>query len=283
MCLRSDPQTHFLRSRIKNRKGETGSSLEGGSPGSTMETNKEADNRRALSAAHNDAEKEIFLREHQKDILHLTGKIAHRFITESDDEWAVAFYAVSQAIDSYDESRGDFWAYASVVIRSRLTDWYRKNETSSAEFSVSPEAFSGEIEDDAPDMSLRMAVRDRTTQERDTSLQEEILALNEELQDYGISFFDLADCSPRTAKTRSACASVIRAIFLPPPLMALIRSKKMLPVREILDRVRVPRKQIDRHRRYLVAASLILDGDYPGIAEYVSYLRNDDGREAFPG
>ncbi len=246
-----------------------------------MGTDRQAENREALAASQNKEEQEKFLEKHRRDILHLTGKIAHRYITESDDEWALAFYAVSQALESYDLSRGDFWPYAAVVIRNRLTDWYRKNAGSGAELPVSPEAFSGEIEDDAADMSIRMTVREQTAVERDTSLQDEILALNQELNDYGISFFDLADCSPRTTKTRSACAAVLRAIFLPPPLMALLRKKKLLPVREITERVRVPRKQLDRHRRYLVAAALILDGDYPGISEYVSCLKDEKGTEAF--
>lgn len=34
-------------------------------------------------------------------------------------------YATSKAIEAYDASKGDFWSYASVVIKNRLNDtWH---------------------------------------------------------------------------------------------------------------------------------------------------------------
>ncbi|MCR5161877.1 MAG: sigma-70 family RNA polymerase sigma factor [Lachnospiraceae bacterium] len=239
--------------------------------------NREKDNRKAIEAGTDPRRKEEFLREEQDHILRLAGKISHSSVTTSDDEWSVALLAVSAAIDSYSPEKGDFWPYAAVVMRNQLTDWYRQQKRSNAELPVSPHAFEGSIDDTEPDVLLQAEVSHGTAITEENKLREEILAIQDELKDYDISFFDLADCSPRSYKTRSCCSDLLQAMFLPPPLVALLRRKKQLPVKEMLERCKVSRKLVDRHRKYLIAASLILDGDYPGIAEYLKFVRLKKG------
>ena len=114
------------------------------------------DDERVISAREDPVIKNSFLTEEQDHILRLTSKILGQTISRSDDEWSVAFIAVSEAIDSYDPSRGNFWSYASVVIKSRLTDSFRKQRRTSSEISVSPDTFSGEVDEDA----VRKAVKE---------------------------------------------------------------------------------------------------------------------------
>ena len=65
-----------------------------------------------------------------------------------------------------------------------------------------------------------------------------------------------------------------------------MKQARQLPVTEILRRTGLPKKTAERYRKYLVAGTLILDGDYPGLAEYMSYIditekteESEDGRE----
>jgi RNA polymerase sigma factor len=37
----------------------------------------------------------------------------------------------------------------------------------------------------------------------------------------------------------------------------------------------VPRKILERHRKYIVAAIEILSGEYPYLAEYLRYIREE--------
>lgn len=68
--------------------------------------------------------------------------------------------------------------------------------------------------------------------------------------------------------------------FFPPPLVSLLRKKKCLPANEILARTKVSRKMIDRYRKYLIATTMILDGDYPGLSEYLTFLKPEDKKES---
>ena len=235
---------------------------------------KKTINEQALAAGRSRSGKDAFLKAEQLHILRLAQKITHKPLTTSDEEWSVALLAVLSALDSYNEEKGDFWPYAALVISSRLKDMYRSNARSSAEVPVRPEAFDGDVEEEDPDFSLQYEVQKHAAVTMDTSLRDEIEALQEELSAFGISFFDLAKSSPKAEKTRRSCADLVRAFFAPPPpLVENLRRSGVLPARELLSRSRVSRKIIDRYRKYLIASALILDGDYPGLADYLSYIK----------
>ena len=231
-------------------------------------------NAAALEAGRNPQKKEEFLRDSRNYILRITSRIANTSVTVSDEEWSIALLAVSYALDHYDESKGAFWPYAGLIIKSRLTDWYRSNAKARAEISVRPEVFGGEVYDDDPDFSLQKEVRDHIGTTTENTLREEIEALQDELRDYGISFFDLAEASPKAEKTKKSCASLIVSLFAPPPpLTPKMRKSKTLPIKEMLGRVKISKKIIDRYRKYLITSALILDGDYPELADYLGYVR----------
>ncbi|MBQ7372283.1 MAG: hypothetical protein IJW67_10485 [Blautia sp.] len=220
--------------------------------------------------------REGFLQKEQTHILRLAAHILHRPVTINDDEWSVALLSVSQAIDSYDEEKGRFWGYAAIVMKNRLADLYRADARHFPEISTGPEVFDGEVDEDSPDFGLQCEIQSRLAHSEENPLRDEIFALQEELESFGISFFDLAACSPKSQKTRWNCAQLIRAMFTPPPpLTGEMRKKKTLPIKELIHRVKISRKLIDRYRKYLITASLILDGEYPGLSDYLSYVKQD--------
>lgn len=236
------------------------------------ERTTDAENEKALNAARNTENLNDFIRDEQQHILRLTGRVLNKNITESDDEYSIALMAVSEAVETYDRTRGDFWSYAAFVIKSREVDYYRKNKrTGENEITVSPETFGGDVDEDDPAIALKRDISQKTATYADPTLKEEIEALGQKLDSFGISFFDLAECSPKAKKSREACSLVLKAIFTPPPLIDELIKSRTLPIKKILSREKVSRKQIDRHRKYLISAALILTGDYPEIAEYIPF------------
>lgn len=236
------------------------------------ERTTDAENEKALNAARNTENLNDFIRDEQQHILRLTGRVLNKNITESDDEYSIALMAVSEAVETYDRTRGDFWSYAAFVIKSREVDYYRKNKrTGENEITVSPETFGGDVDEDDPTIALKRDISQKTATYADPTLKEEIEALGQKLDSFGISFFDLAECSPKAKKSREACSLVLKAIFTPPPLIDELIKSRTLPIKKILSREKVSRKQIDRHRKYLISAALILTGDYPEIAEYIPF------------
>ena len=241
----------------------------------TSSENSKNENEKAVKAARDASYREVFLAESSDHILRLSAKLLGRPVTKSDDEWSIALMATSEALDHYDEKKGDFWSYAAVVIKSRLLNLYRSNRRTKGEIAVSPNVFEGEVEEDDPELSMKLKLQDRMAVEDPAgsgSLKEEILALTKELEEYHISFFELTECSPRSQKTKKGCAEVIASFFLPPPLVEFLKEKGCLPSKELRERSGQTMKFLDKFRKYLITSVLILDGDYPGLKEYVACM-----------
>lgn len=240
-----------------------------------MRPDNESENIKALEASRDPEKRNDFLKDSQDHIIRLASALSGRIITKSDDDFSIALIAVSEALDKYDEKKGNFWSFAATVMKARLTDLYRKSQKSARELSLSPSAFEGEVNDEEAGFSFELELKDKLSDNStviDNDLRDEILALSEELKQYNISFFDLAGHSPKTKSTRDACSKAIKAFFLPPPLMEALRKTGLFPAKEVMKREKLSRKFIDKFRKYLIVSALIIDGDYPGLYEYIRFL-----------
>lgn len=211
-------------------------------------------------------------------ILRCASETVHHYVTDSDDEWSVALMAFSEAVRGYEGGKGSFHGFAALVIKRRVLD-YLRSQSRFDELSVTPDAFDGSLDEDtATGMELhvqqRMAEEARDaaddTQER---ARAEIASVQEILGLYGFSFFDLAECSPKTEKTKRSCAAAIRALLASLALLAKMRLARLLPIKELSAESGVVRKILERHRKYIIASAEILDGDFPILAGYLSYVK----------
>ena len=217
----------------------------------------------ALGMAPDGEALERLVRENEAFILRAASTVTGRYITKEDDEWSVALEAFVEAARDYDPEKGSLQGFAQVVIRRRLTDQFRRDRARSAELSVDPSVFSSDPSEEEEGLSLRLAVAQKTAREEPYNLKEEIEAANQEFARFGFSFFDLASCSPKAGKTKESCARAVNALLETPLLRETLLRTGQLPVRALEERSGVPRKILERHRKYLVAAVILLAGDYP--------------------
>ena len=54
-----------------------------------------------------------------------------------------------------------------------------------------------------------------------------------------------------------------------------MRDSKQLPIKIIEKNTDIPRKILERYRKYLIAVAEILSGDYPYLSEYLSYIKKE--------
>lgn len=202
-------------------------------------------------------ELEDFIRLHEAFILKSASKASRRFVTKSDDEWSIALLGFTEAIDKYNPERGSFLSYAGMLIRSRLIDWFRTNGRQGADFHT--EDMYNDIEDTGYNDDLRL----------------EIHALGEALGGYGLSFSDIASNSPKADKTKKACREILLYLIEDRDLTIEIRRTGTLPIKNIEKNLNLPRKTIERHRKYIIAAMEILTGDYPYLSEYLRYVKEE--------
>jgi RNA polymerase sigma factor len=61
---------------------------------------------------------------------------------------------------------------------------------------------------------------------------------------------------------------VISYIIQNPELISELMSHYTLPIKQITDNLDIQRKIIERHRKYIISAVIILNGDFSGLAGY---------------
>lgn len=120
---------------------------------------------------------------------------------------------------------------------------------------------------------MQLAVVEKLGEMRTVCAAEEIESADEQFAKYGFSFYDLASCSPKSDKTRRGCGMAAAALSRSSLLAASLRRTHELPVRALAKESGVSARLIERHRNYIVAAALLLDGDYPVLSSYLGSIR----------
>jgi len=196
-----------------------------------------------------------FISNQEPFILRSAARASGRFITKNDDEWAIALEGFAKAVQKYDQSRGGFFSFAEMVIHNSLVDHFRIEQKHNAE------GLTDTIDEIASLPKTGLEIR------------QEIVVLSETLFAYGIRFKDLAECSPKAEKTKRACAQAIRELLQKEGWRREMQMTKRLPVAKLEQNTNVPRKILERHRKYIIAVTEILDGDYIYLAEYVKHIK----------
>ena len=223
----------------------------------------------ALLAAQSEQSRNEFIKENEAYIISCASHFSKHYITKSDDEWSIALIAFSNAIDTYNSSKGTFQSYARLLIEHRLTDYFRSQARYSNEINTEPYVFEGSVDEDSDHAAYQVNVAVSASTTDENPIRDEILALTETLSHYDISFMELTTCSPKAEKTKKACQQIVAYIMDNPALISSMKSSQQLPIKIIIENVKVPRKIVERHRKYIITAVEILCGDFPELAEYL--------------
>lgn len=187
-----------------------------------------------------------------------------------DDELSIALIAFHDAIKKYDIKKGNFLSFARINVKHRLIDYYRKEQRINGPV-VYIEPGKQQDDEELVDLYARESVKEYTESEKSEQRRLELQEIKNELGLFGISFSDVAKSSPKQEGTRRTYLAVIDFIMNNPDIADIIKKKKYLPIEKITAALKIPRKRIERGRNYIVAAVLILSGDYHFINEYIKW------------
>jgi len=220
----------------------------------------------------NEALRNDWIRQYQPFIAKTASRFGKRYIDPSrDEEFSIALSAFDEAIGSYSPDGGSsFLGFAGQVIQRRLIDYARKERrhlTALPYSSLQPqeeEAGSVLAKLEAKE-ALTEYSRERTAEER----KDEIAALEAELTPYGVSFFDLTGQSPKHQDSRDMLLGIGARLAQNAVLFGMLVKKRQLPLKELSELEQVSRKTLERHRKYIIAVTLIAGGPYPILREYI--------------
>lgn len=185
-------------------------------------------------------------------------------IEENDDELSIAMIAFHEAVRGYTKGRGAFLPFASMLIRSRLTDHVRRERRHRGHLSL--DMPMGE-ESSGDTLGMRLTAEENGQEayiSRDAT-RAEIEELARQLESFGVSFTDVAENCPRQKRTLHACQKVMEYAKGDSGLLEEFLRTKRLPAVRLSRECHVEKKTLKRHRKYLVALLLICTNGYEMI------------------
>ena len=179
-----------------------------------------------------------------------------------DEYLQIAEDAFREAVAAYRPERGAFLPLCRRIISLRLSDERRRlrldreipmaNLNEAAQYAI----------DQAASVSAHRA------RSREEERREEIGAYARALKGLGITLRQVQQACPRHTSTRALCLQAVRRIHDDPEL-ARRTLQGRLPIAALCTAFDTGDKVWERHRRYLIAAVLATDGNYPHIADYI--------------
>jgi RNA polymerase sigma factor len=208
-------------------------------------------NERVYIAKKDPSEREKLIEEYTPFIIKQVSHFANKYIDEQNsDELSIGLIAFNEAIDSFDITKGSFLNFSSLIIKRRIIDFLRQNQNVTYPLDVYPERESDyEIE------NRRL----------------EMLSFVNLLSLYGIEIEDLVRQSPKHRETRKLALKIARTICENEHLLSYLKKTKTLPVKELIELLRISRKSIEKYRKYIIALVIILSEDLPILKEYINF------------
>lgn len=223
-----------------------------------------------------------FIADYQPYVAKVTSRFCKRYVDPArDDEFSIALAAFNEAINQFAPQAGrSFLSFAETVIRRRLIDFVRKEQRFRGQIPYS----SFEVEDDEDNIinpvEIHQAIETYEKQKGIEERKSEIADFTRVLEDFGIAFSDLVEASPKHEDSRRMLVGIGHKLAADSALMRILITKRMLPIKELLDQVDVSRKTLERNRKFLIALALILNGPYPYLRDYLRFHEADHNADA---
>jgi len=207
-------------------------------------------------------ERENLIKEYTPFIIKSITKVTNRYVEiENNDEFSIGLEAFNEAINKYEFQKGNFIRYAETVIKNRIIDFHRKTRALNNVVSIDRENLM--------EFNVEDALQDNDFTDK-YDMKEQILKLKSLLKEFGITFKELVDESPKHIDTRLNSINIARSIVENDDIKKELYRKRMLPAKKIMERLGVTKKVLKGNRKFIIATVLILDSDLDMLIDYVS-------------
>lgn len=180
-------------------------------------------------------------------IIKTISEITKTYISlENDETFSIGLLAFAEAYNRFDESKGNFYPYAKLVIESRLKT-YLKNEN-----KKSSESLDHIMEEDK-----EYLLKHDFYEENEDVLVDEINDFKDELERFGITMEKLVEFSPKHRDTRMACIELAKIISNDEYMVDKIYKKMNLPIKETALRYHVSEKFVKGNKIFILGIMIV--------------------------
>ncbi|WP_407313647.1 RNA polymerase sigma-I factor [Desulfosporosinus sp. SB140] len=209
--------------------------------------------------------REDFLAKSQMFICHVASQACFRFLEWGrDEELSEALIAFNEAIDLFIVEKGvPFLAYARILMKRRLIDYYRKQRLQQAS-SLDQDEFGREVE-------IHLSLNEFKEKEQSSERAAEIQQFNKALAAVKLTFQDLVAASPKHRDSRETLLRAARELASDRELWTHTERTGKVPMQALALKTQIHPKVLERGRKYILAVALLIANqhDYVYLREYV--------------
>ena len=209
--------------------------------------------------------REAFLAEYQTFIRHVASQACfHTLEWGRDDELSEAMIAFNAAIDLFAMDKGvPFLAYARVLMKRRLIDYYRRQRLR--------QAISLDQEDIGRGVDIYLGLDEFREQEQNRERAEEIQQFSRHLASFQLTYQSLVEVSPKHRDSRETLLRAARELAFDSELWPQVERSGKVPMQALALKTQIHPKVLERGRKYILAVALLManQDDYVYLREYV--------------
>ncbi|WP_091538992.1 RNA polymerase sigma-I factor [Alkaliphilus peptidifermentans] len=231
-----------------------------------LKKEKTLEERIRLIQSGDQAERNRLIKEYIPFIQKNTSKQLGKYVDmNNDDLYSVGLMAFNEALDKFNEEKGSFLSFASMVIKSRIVDQLRKDSKNSKEVYLSQysnEENNNFAEDLVAVDSFEASIEAKLDMEQ----------LVKEMNRFGVTLDDLINQSPKHFDTRLKAIEISRFVYESKSLKEKLMRTYNLPVTDIIAELHISKKVIQRSRKFIIALVLIQDSNLDTMKHYISQI-----------
>ena len=209
--------------------------------------------------------REAFLAESQAFIRHVASQACYRSLEwGKDDELSEALIVFNEAIDLFVVDKGvPFLAYARVLMKRRLIDYYRRQRLR--------QAISLDQEEIGRGIDVYLGLDEFREQEQNSERAAEIQQFSKALATFQLTYQDLVVVSPKHRDSRETLLRAARELAFDTELWLQVERKGKVPMQALALKTEIHPKVLERGRKYILAVALLIANqhDYVYLREYV--------------
>ncbi len=232
---------------------------------------KEHDIVEAVLAAQSDSQAaDSLIEQYLPFIRRETAKFTGSFPSQEEDALSIAMFAFYEAICSYQKGKGAFLKLASLTIKNRLIDHYRKQQRHAGQLSL--DAPEGNEDDRTLGQQIADSTADLEIRQERADAAAEIGHYSQQLAAFGLTLTDIAENCPKQERTLHACMAVLDHAKANPILLDQLVSSGKLPISQLAEGAKVSKKVLERHRKYIVAILLAYTNGFEIIRSHLQQI-----------
>ncbi len=220
----------------------------------------------------NEEDRNNLIQEYMPFIKKVLSNQLKRYIEAEDEAFSIGLVAFNEAIEKYNEKKGNFLTFSSMVIKSRMIDQLRSDSRRSNEVYIS----QLQSDDDNDNYNYAESIMAIEGFESEIETKLDIKTLVHNMQEYGVSLKDLVNNGPKHKDTRDKAIDIGTYVFENLHLKEKFLKTKNLPTGQLMKDLNISKKVVQRSRKFIIAIILILDSDLDTLKEYISH---DERRE----